>query len=596
MSRQKLHNQTPLLIRNALDLTHNFKPQSKSNPLCLPQKSPAKLSTNLIKAYFNNGLIKQARQLFDEMPDRDVVAWTAMISGYTACERYNSAWVMFKDMMREGFDCPNAFTFSSVLKACKGMKSGSCGGSCHGLALKCGFVGGSIYVDNALLDMYATCCVSMEYACLVFGQIPVKNQVSWTTLITGFTHRDDGLAALEVFRQMYLEEAEQNPYSFSIAIRACAGVGSHTYGKQIHVLVIKLGFDLNVPVMNSILDMYSKCNCFHEAHTCFNEINEKDDISWNTFIAGYAKTDPMKSLHLFLQMESQGCAANCFTFSSIIAACTNLSALTCGQQVHCRIFKTGLEQNLPLANSLIDMYAKSGSVQDSRRVFGEMWFRDRVSWTSMMTAFGSHGYGPEAVELMTQMVNSGINPDMIVFIAVLTACSHAGLVDQGLSFFKLMTSKYKINPSQETYACVIDLLGRDGRIKEAYDMIRSMPFDPDESVWAAFLGACKAHGQPVTAAARQVLDLKPKRSGIYVTLANMYAAEGKWDDRAKMRDVVNSLGEKKVAGRSWLEVHDQVYSFVAGDGGGLHIEPVYWVLGALGRHMVQQIDVTREGT
>ncbi|KAK1412336.1 hypothetical protein QVD17_33506 [Tagetes erecta] len=588
IARMSRHNQIPLLIHSTLKWTKNYKTQSNPPPL------QQKLSTNLIKAYFDNGLLKQARQLFDEMPNPDVVAWTAMVSGYTACGHYNSAWMMFNDMMRESLDRPNAFTFSSVLKACKGMKSFSCGAVGHGLAFKHGFVGGSIYVDNALLDMYASCCESMERALLVFEHIPVKNQVSWTILITGFTHRDDGLAALQVFRRMFMEESEQSPYSFSIAIRACAGIGSHIYGKQIHALVVKLGFDLNIPVMNSILDMYSKCNSLYEAQECFNEMNEKDDITWNTLIAGYAKPDPMKSLHLFLQMELQGCTPDCFTYSSVITASANLSALTCGQQIHGRIFKNGLEQNLPISNSLIDMYAKSGSIQDSRRIFSEMCSHDMVSWTSMMVAFGSHGYGTEAVELLNQMVNSGIKPDTIVFMAILSACSHAGLVDQGLSYFKLMTTKYKTSPSQEIYACVIDLLARGGRFEDAYDMICSMPFKPDESVWAAFLGACKAHGQPVVTACQE-LDLKPKGSGIYVTLANMYAAEGKWDDRAKMRTLVDEAGVKKVAGTSWLEVHDQVYSFVAGDGCGSQIEPVYQALRVLGRHMVEQTNVTQVG-
>ncbi|GJU70809.1 putative pentatricopeptide repeat-containing protein [Tanacetum coccineum] len=539
MSHKNYPTQIPLIIRNALHCTQNVKSQPAFQP-----KSPAKLSTNLIKAYFDNGLVKQARQLFDEMPERDVVAWTAMISGYTGCGRYAFALEIFKDMMRESFDHPNEFTFSSVLKACKGMKSVSCGGMVHGLALKGGFVGSSVYVDNALLDMYATSCVGMEDACALFGEICVKNQVSWTTLITGFTHRDDGIAALGVFRQMFMEKAEQSPYSFSIAIRACAGV---------------------------------RCNHFHDADKCFEEMSERDEITWNTLIAGYEESDPMKSLQLFLQIESMGCTPNCFTYSSIIAACTNLSVLTCGQQIHGGIYKRGHHQNLPLANSLIDMYAKSGSIQDSKRIFYEISDRDLVSWTSMMIGFGSHGYGNEAVELFSEMVNSGIRPDTIVFMAVLSACSHAGLVEKGLKYFKLMKSKYKISPNQEIYACVIDLLGRGGRVKEAYDMIQSMPFKPDESVWAAYLGACRAQGLPIMGkmTAQQVLDAKPKRMGVYVTMANMYAAEGKWDDRAKMRNLINKSGNKKVAGRSWVELHDQVYSFVAGDGGGSHIEPMY---------------------
>ncbi|KAJ9550591.1 hypothetical protein OSB04_014636 [Centaurea solstitialis] len=584
MSYRKVPNQIPPPVRNALISIQNCK--LESNPPPFPPKSPAKLSTNLIKAYFDNGLLKQARQVFDEMPERDVVAWTAMISGYASCNRHTFAWMMFKDMLSESLDHPNEFTFSSVLKACKSMKSLCYGALSHGLALRHGFVSGSMYVDNALLDMYATCCVTMEHACLVFREIRVKNQVSWTTLMTGFTHRNDGFAALEVFRQMSMEDAEQCPYSFSIAVRACAGVGSSTYGQQLHASVFKHGFHLNIPVMNSILDMYCKCDYLNEAYECFNGMNERDEITWNTLIAGYEKSDPMRSLHLFLQM---GCTPNCFTYSSVIAACTNLSVLRCGQQIHGGILKRGLEHDLLLANPLIDMYAKSGSIEDSSRIFHEMPFRDLFSWTSMMVGFGSHGYGKEAVGLFDQMVSSGIQPDRIVFMAVLTACSHAGLVDEGLSYFKLMTDEYGIVPDREIYACVIDLLGRGGRVEEAYDMILGMRFEPDESIWAAFLGGCKAHGQPIMGkmAVQRVLDLRPRKAGVYVMLANMYTAEGKWGDRAKMRTLINDLGSKKVAGRSWVEVQDRIYSFVAGDGGCSNLESVDQVLRVLGQHMIE---------
>lgn len=205
MSTRKLlpissSHQLPPLIRNSLHWTQNCTTQL--NPPFQP-KTPSILSTNLIKSYFEQGLIKQARILFDEMPERDVVAWTAMIAGYSSCSHHSSAWRVFYGMMRECKDHPNAFTLSSALKACKGMKSLCCGALVHGLALKHG-VGGSIYVDNALLDMYATCCVSMEDACSVFRDICFKNDVSWTTLITGFTHRGDGYGGLRVFRQMLL--------------------------------------------------------------------------------------------------------------------------------------------------------------------------------------------------------------------------------------------------------------------------------------------------------------------------------------------------------------------------------------------------------
>lgn len=342
--------------------------------------------------------------------------------------------------------------------------------------------------------------------------------------------------------------------------------------------------------MNSILDMYCRCSYLCEADRCFHGMMEKDLTTWNTLIAGYEKFDPIASLYIFMQMVSQGFSPNCFTFTSIIAATANLAVLGCGRQVHGGILRRGLERNLPLANSLLDMYAKCGSIADSHRIFSEMTSRDLVSWTSMMIGYGSHGYGKEAVELFDEMVISGIRPDLVAFIAVLGACSHAGLVDEGLRYFTLMTGDYKIRPNQDIYGCVVDLLGRSGRVKKAYDLIESMPFKPDESVWGAFLGACKAHGllDLGKLGAKKVLELRPNMSGIYVLLSNIYAAEGKWGDSAKMRKLMRGmarLGNKKEPGRSWIEVQNQVYSFVVERRVGSHIESVYEVLGVLIQHM-----------
>ncbi|KAK9293301.1 hypothetical protein L1049_021293 [Liquidambar formosana] len=385
---------------------------------------------------------------------------------------------------------------------------------------------------------------------------------------------------------MLREEAELNPFSFSIAVRACASTGSHTLGNQIHAAVVKHGFESNLPVMNSILDMYCRFGCLSEANRYFHEMTLRDLITWNTLIAGYERSDSSESLYIFSQMESEGFSPNCFTFTSVMAACANLAVLNCGQQVHGAIVRRGIEGNLALANALVDMYAKCGNITDSRKIFSEMPSRDLVSWTSMMIGYGTHGHGKEAVELFDEMVGSGIRPDRIVFMAVLGACSHAGLVDEGLRYFK-MVSEYNVMPNQEIYGCVVDLLGRAGRVEEAYDLIESMPFKPDESVWGAFLGACKAHKLPNLGklAARRVLDLGPNMVGTYVMLSNIYAADGKWGEFAKLRNLMRGMASKKEAGRSWVEVRDQVYSFVVGDKVGSHIEWVYGVLEMLVQHM-----------
>lgn len=384
------------------------------------------------------------------------------------------------------------------------------------------------------------------------------------------------------------EEAETNAFSFSIAGRACASIGSHTTGRQIHAAVIKQGYESNTPVMNSILDMYCRCD-LREAKQCFHGMTERDLITWNTWIAGYEKSDSIESLYIFSQMEYEGFSPNCFTLSSVVAACSNLAVLNCGQQVHGTIIQRGFDRNLALSNALIDMYAKCGNISDSQQIFIEMSIRDLVSWTSMMIGYGSHGYGKEAVELFDQMVKSGIRPDRIVFMAVLGACSHAGLVDKGLSYFNSMIGYYNLTPNQEIYGCVVDLLGRAGRVKEAYEIMEGMPFKPDESVWGAFLGACKAHRHPdmEKLAARRLLDLGPNMAGTYVTVSNIYAAEGMWGDFAKVRKLMRGVGSRKEAGRSWVQVRNQVCGFVVGDKVGAHIEWVYEVLDVLVLHMVE---------
>ncbi|KAJ6306032.1 hypothetical protein OIU78_021375 [Salix suchowensis] len=467
------------------------------------------------------------------------------------------------------------------------MNSVFSGGLVHGLAIKRRFAEGFIYVDNALMDMYATCGVTMRDACVVFHDIKEKNVVSWTTLIAGYTHRGNGSRAVQIFREMSLEGAELNPHSISIAVRACASVGSNILGRQIHTTVIKHGFESDLPVMNSILDMYCRCSYLSEAKEYFNEMSEKDLVTWNTLIAGYERSDSIEPLFIFSQMESEGFSPNCFTFTSLIAVCANVAALHCGQQVHGGIFRRGLDGNRELANALIDMYAKCGNINDSQKIFSEMSCTNLVSWTSMMIGYGTHGYGKEAVELFDEMIRSGIRPDQVVFMAVLHACNHAGLVDQGLRYFNCMLDDYHIKPNQEIYGCVVGLLGRAGRVEEAYQLIRSMPFMADESVWGALLGACKAHNLSKVGklAAKKALALKPNMVESYVMLSNIYAAEGKWGEAERMRKLMKRAGSKKEAGRSWIEVRNQVCSFVVGNKMGSHIEWVYEVLELPARHM-----------
>ncbi|XP_043712157.1 putative pentatricopeptide repeat-containing protein At1g56570 [Telopea speciosissima] len=570
----------PPIIPNPCHWAHRFITFQSKGPSILATK------TSLIISYCERRLLNEARQLFDDIPERDVVAWTAMITGYTSCGRHHQAWMLFRDMKKEESVEPNAFTISSVLKACKGLESCSCGSMVHGLAIKYG-LGESLYVENTLMDMYGTCSVSIDEACMVFHQMHMKNEVSWTTMISAYTHKGDGFSGLQVFRRMLQEGAELNPYNCSIAIRACAATGSYSFGKQICALAIKYGLESNLPIGNAIVDMYCRCHSLSEANQHFLGMFQKDLTTWNTLIAGFERSGSIGSLYIFSQMVSQGLSPNCFTFTSLAATCANMTVLSSGQQVHGGIIRRGFESNLPLANALLDMYAKCGHIADSYKIFNEMPHRDVVTWTSMMIGYGTHGYGKEAIGLFDQMVGSGIRPDAIVFMGVLSACSHAGLVCEGLKYFNSMVTGYGITPNQEIYGCVVDLLGRAGKVKEAYELIENMPFKPDESVWGALLGACKAYGDSNLGrlAAQKLLDLRPSCIETYVILSNIYAADSKWGEFAKTRKLIRRMGNRKEAGRSWIEVGSKFYSFVVGEKVGVHIELVYGALEMLVQHM-----------
>ncbi|EPS61875.1 hypothetical protein M569_12918, partial [Genlisea aurea] len=557
----------------------------------LPKTTPSALATNIIVSYFEAGLVGEARNLFDEMSGRDVIAWSAMISGYSSRNMPEQSWSTFLEMMRDGGGGgvrPNEFTFSGVLRACRAMNcySLSRGASVHGMAAKCGVLG-NIYIANCLMDLYGSRRDSVHRAVAVFEEMEFKTRVSWTTLMASFTHLGDGHGALQFFRKFLLWEAELNPFIISIAIRASSSTGWRLYGEQIHGAVCKKGFESDVPVMNSLLDMYSRCSSsMAEAERCFQAMaSSRDIISCNTMIASYQKSDPYRSLSLFRSLEL---APTPFTFTSAVAAAATAAAFGVGEQVHGSAVRRGMESDVGVANALIDMYAKCGSIGRSRRVFEETEGKNLVSYTSMMAGYGSHGRGREAIRLFDRMIGSGMEPDRVVFVAALNACSHAGLVEEGLQLFDSMIGAHGIQPDREIYGCVVDLLGRAGRIEEAYETIERMPMAADESIWGAYLGACKAHRVvPAEAASRRA----KKAAGIwgtYSALSNLYAGDGNWGEFRRMRRLMRGLRKKKEAGRSCIEVKNRVFSFVAMDRMAAEvdeIEAVYEVVHSLLLHM-----------
>ncbi|KAF0916917.1 hypothetical protein E2562_015091 [Oryza meyeriana var. granulata] len=416
-----------------------------------------KHATTLIKSLCACGALRHARALFDEMPDRDAVAWTAMLSGYSSNGRRREALDVFRRMFAAGV-APNEYTLSSVLTACRGAGALAAAATpLHAVAVRRG-VDRMPYVVNALIDAYASLAEGVEDARRLFDALGSgRTAASWTSMIAGYARWGQERTGLWLFQTMVKDGVELSPFACSIALHACASVIDLCLGQQIHLHCIRKALDANLAVVNSLINMYCTCARILDARRLFDETPERNLITWNTMIAGYSQCNPLMALQLLLDMNDE---PNCFTLTSITSACADLAALRCGKQVHGAVLRRSYSDNLQMCNALVDMYSKCGSIANAKKLFDRMGCKDKFSWTSMIAGYGMNGYGNDAVQLFSSMIHAGVHPDHVVFLSLISSCSHAGLVDEGWNFFRSMVDEYNLQPNKEVYGSVVNLLGR----------------------------------------------------------------------------------------------------------------------------------------
>lgn len=326
--------------------------------------------------------------------------------------------------------------------------------------------------------------------------------------------------------------------------------------------------DRDVFSWTTMISGYFQSYRIDEACCLFERMPNQDVVSWTAMISGYEQTKQgEEALKLFVQMQRTCMKPIQPTFTSAMSALASLVLLGTGQQVHAHIVKSEFELDVCVNNSVIAMYGKCGSMGDAVQVFDKMPERDVVSWNSLIVGFAQHGHGKVVLELIEQFEQTGLEPNGITFLGVLSACSHAGLVNEGWQYFNSMIREYCITPRADHYACMVDLLARAGLLNEALDFIHKMPFKPHAAVWGALLGSCKIHSNVDLAkyAAEQLFELEPQNATSYVVLSNMYALAGRWDDEAKIRTMKKEKMASKVPGYSWIEIHNRVQTFIAGD-------------------------------
>eukprot|EP01018_Ginkgo_biloba_P024037 Gb_18978 [translate_table: standard] len=388
--------------------------------------------------------------------------------------------------------------------------------------------------------------------------------------------------------------------TYASLLQACVVIRALPEGKLVHAHIIQNGFKCRkIFLGNRLVTMYAKCGSLEDGRRVLDQMLDRNVVSWTTMIAAYARHGSCdEALTLFYNMQRTGVQPNQFTFASVLPACmrpnsdtfasvlpacANLAALAIGKELHEVIIRTGFQSDVFVGNALVDMYAKCGSIGDAHRIFDKMPKRTVVSWTAMIVGYAMHGCGPEALQVFNQMQRSGPNPDHITFVGVLSACCHAGLVDDGWQYFDCMTRYYHITPVMEHYCCMVDLLGRAGRLDEAQDFINKMPMKPDAAVWGSLLAACRIHSNIELAerVAEHIFELDPQHASPYVLLSNIYAAAGRWDAIQKVQKMMKDRNVKRRPGCSWIEVNKQVYCFIAGGKSHPQTEEIYAKLDVL---------------
>ncbi|GLT38463.1 hypothetical protein SLA2020_127110 [Shorea laevis] len=535
----------------------------------------------LLDMYSKFGKIQQACRVFDEIPLRNVVSWTAIITGLVHAGYYKRGLLYFSEMRRSGVKY-DSYTLAIALKACADLGALNWGREIHARASMGGF-DVTTCVGNALATMYNKCGKS-DYGLHLFEKMSRPDVVSWTTLISTYVQLRLEENAIRAFRRMRKSGVCPNEFTFAAVISGCAGIARIDWGEQLHAHVLRLGLFDSLSVANSIMDMYSKCGQLTSASMVFHGMKRRDIISWSTIIGGHSQGGCGEEAFQYLSwMRMEGPKPNEFAFASLLSVCGNMAILEQGRQLHAHVLSIGLDKIAIVRSALINVYSKCGSIKEASTIFDEAEYDDIVSWTAMINGYAEHGYSHEAIDLFERLPRVGLKPDSVTFIGVLTACSHAGLIDLGYHYFNSMSKEYQINPSKEHHGCMIDLMCRAGRLNEAEDMIKRMPFQRDDVVWSTLLRACRVHGDVDRArcSAEKILELDPNCAGTHITLANIYATKGRWGEAADIRKQMKSKGVVKEPGWSWIKVKDKVTAFVAGDRSLPDSEDIYSILDLL---------------
>ncbi|XP_074375795.1 pentatricopeptide repeat-containing protein At5g27110 [Apium graveolens] len=544
------------------------------------------VASSVVGMYAKCGLFGYAMKVFDEMPTRDVPCWNSVMSCYYHDGQWEKALELFGRMKGSGFS-PDSVSYTTAISSCARLLDLEKGKDIHKEMLSGKFPVDS-FVSAALVDMYGK-CGCLEMAVEVFDQMPRKSLVSWNSMIAGYRLRGDSKSGIKLLWRMIQEGKKPTSTTLSSLLMACSNSMKLLHGKFLHGYLIRNNIEADIFILNTLVDLYFKCHYVKYAEFIFRTMTKTDVVAWNVMISGYVSGGCyLEAIGMYNDMKEAGIKPDAFSLASVLAACSQLGALKQGKEIHKSMSLSMIESNQIVVGALLDMYAKCGAVNEAISVFNQLRVKDLVSWTSMIMAYGSHGQAYEALKLFKEMQKSNIQPDRVTFLAVISACSHAGLVDEGLHYYSAMINNYRIQPTIAEQSCLIDLLGRAGKLQEAYDILQRTPNMKDDiDLLSTLLSACHMHGELELGEeiASLLIERDPSDPSTYIVLAKMYASGRKWNEARKVRLRMKELGLKKNPGCSWIEIDGGIKPFFVEDTEMSQQDMIYSCLSILASHM-----------
>ncbi|XAR62881.1 hypothetical protein NMG60_11017796 [Bertholletia excelsa] len=514
-----------------------------------------------LRVLVKSGSVESARNLFDKIPERDTVTWNTMMSGYTSNGLVGYALEIFMDMRNASLR-PDEFTFSILASFVMNAYHGK---EIHGGMMRSGINLVNVVVGNSVIDMYGRLGL-VDYAFRVFKTMEEVGVISWNSLIWGCCKSGNEKLALDQFFLMISTGFSPDEFTISTVTTICTNLRDLDRGKQVFAFCFKVGFLSNTIVCSAAIDMFSKCNRLEDSIRVFEDINIWDSIVCNSMISSYARHGLVEdALQLFVCMLRIDLRPTEFTLSSAASSASSLLPAEQGSQFHSLVVKLGMESDRVVASSLVEMYTKFGLIDTSIRIFAEINVKDLISWNTMILGLIQNGRVAETLQLFKELLERGPAPDEITLLGVLLACSYGGFVDEGIGIFSSMEKRYGVRARDDHYQCIIEMMCRVGKLKEAMDIIEAMPHEPSPSIWELILHSNGADGklELTEKAAERLIMYEPWSPLPYMVLAQAYEMRGRWESMIRVKRAMKENGARKVIGSSWIGIRNHVVVFKA---------------------------------